>query len=67
MLFLYIKFLLIKEDEVPESIIAEREIVREHPWNIMGIFRCCPFTPDIEDDKIEKDNDEMKDEILFCI
>jgi hypothetical protein len=32
----------------------------------MGIFRCCPFTPEIEDDEIEKDDDEMNEEILFC-
>ena len=59
--------MLINEEEAPESIIAEREIVRKRPWNIMGIFRCCPFTPDTEDEEIEKDDDEIKDEILFCI
>ena len=67
MLFLCMKILLIKEDEAPESIIAEREIVRERPWNMIGIFRCCPFTPETEDEEIEKDDDEIKDEILFCI
>ena len=60
------KILLIKEDEAPESIIAEREIVRERPWNMIGIFRCCPFTPETEDEEIEKDDDTIKEEILFC-
>jgi hypothetical protein len=33
---------------------------------MIGIFRCCPFTPETEDDEIENDDEEMKDEILFC-
>jgi hypothetical protein len=66
-LFFCIKFLLIKEEEVPELIIAEREIVRKCPWNMIGIFRCCPFTPKTEEEEIENDDDEIKEEILFCI
>jgi hypothetical protein len=66
MLFLCMKILLIKEDEAPESIIAEREIVRERPWNMIGIFRCCPFTPEIEEEEIENDDEEINEEILFC-
>jgi hypothetical protein len=67
MLFLCMKFLLINEDEAPESIIAEREIVRKRPWNIIGIFRCCLFTPETEEEEIENDDEEINEEILFCI
>ena len=66
-LFFCIKFLLIKEEEAPESIIAKREIVCNHLWNMIGIFRCCPFTPKIEEEEMENDDDKIKDEILFCI
>jgi hypothetical protein len=65
MLFLCIKFLLMNKDDAPESIIAEREIVRERPWNIIGIFRCCPFTPETDKEEMENDEDEIKEEILF--
>jgi hypothetical protein len=61
------KFLLIKEEEALESVIAEREIVCEHLWNMIGIFRCCLFMPKIEDEEIENKDNKMKEEILFYI
>jgi hypothetical protein len=65
-LFLCMNFLLINEEEAPESIIAEREIVYKCLWNMMGIFRCCLFTSETEEE-IENDDEEIKEEILFCM
>jgi hypothetical protein len=33
---------------------------------MIGIFRCCPFTPETEEEEIENDDEEINEEILFC-
>jgi hypothetical protein len=32
---------------------------------MIGIFRCCPFTPETEEEEIENDDEEINEEILF--
>jgi hypothetical protein len=34
---------------------------------MIGIFRCCPFTPETAEEEIENDDEEMNEEILFCM
>ena len=67
-LFSFTKLQCINEEEAPESIIACTEILFKSPWNIMGIFKCCPFAPKMiaeEDEESEKEEEEMIEEKRF--
>jgi hypothetical protein len=49
-------------------IIACTEISLFSPWNIKGIFKCCPFAPKIiavDEEEREKEEDEMIEEKQF--
>ena len=64
MWFFSINFWLIKEEEAPESIIASKEMVCSSPCNIIGIFRCCPFTPDTIEDRETEATEENKENLF---
>jgi hypothetical protein len=44
------------------------EISLECPWNIRGIFKCCPFAPKmiaVKEEERENDGEEIMEENQF--